>query len=201
MYGPLAGFLCERCGCRVTVLLGGVTCAVGLLASSFCSRISYLYVTYGVVWGLGTCLCYCASLVMVSRYFTRRLALANGLVALGSAVGALVLSPTFEYLIETFGIKATFRIFSALQIFIILCGLVYRPYQDRNNIQERTRKFCHCSLFQNKAYVIWVLCITIFVLAYLLPYIHLVSDHKLYGTCISIGNHMSVSAINGLHHK
>ena len=129
------------------------------------------------IWGLGTCFCHCSSLIIVSRYFTRRLALANGLVALGSAVGALVLSPTFEYLIETFGIKATFKILSALQIVVILCGLVYRPYQDRNNIQERKRKFCHCSLFQNKAYVIWMISVAIYMLAYLLPYIHLVSYH------------------------
>ncbi|KAK3728501.1 hypothetical protein QZH41_002364 [Actinostola sp. cb2023] len=44
---PVSAKLCNRFGCRVVIVCSGLTCALGLLASSFAPNIYVLYFTYG----------------------------------------------------------------------------------------------------------------------------------------------------------
>lgn len=45
-----------------------------------------MYLTYGILFGLGSSFIYSGSLVILGHYFKRRMALVNGLVTTGSAV-------------------------------------------------------------------------------------------------------------------
>ncbi|KAI4807525.1 hypothetical protein KUCAC02_027328 [Chaenocephalus aceratus] len=53
--GPFCSVLVERLGCRATVMLGGVLSGLGMAASSFTQSIEQLYITAGVITGLGFC--------------------------------------------------------------------------------------------------------------------------------------------------
>ena len=155
-------------------------CAVGLLLSSFCTSPYPLYVTYGVIWGLGTCLSYCSSLVIVSRYFRKRLSLANGIVNLGSAIGGLVLSIIIQTLLENTGVKGTFMVLSGIQVIVVLSGFVYRPKLcrlDSGNAKDpaKSRALYDWSVFRDKGFCIWVLSLVVFMPAYMAPFNHLVS--------------------------
>ena len=104
-FGPIASALCERIGCRLTVLTGAVLSVSGLLLSSFITRndVPKMYATYGVMWGIGSSMCYVSSMVVLGQYFDKRMALANGLGTSGSGFGTLIMAPVIQKLLSTLG--------------------------------------------------------------------------------------------------
>ena len=82
-FGIVAAILGNRFGSANIIILGGVICAVGLFSSSFVGSIYPLYITYGLCFGFGQCLCFCSSLFVLPTFFQARLGLANGIVFVG----------------------------------------------------------------------------------------------------------------------
>ena len=76
----IPAILGNRFGFANVIMLGGVICAVGMFTSSFAPNIYVLYLTYGLVWGFGSCLCNCAALFVLPHFFSARIGLANGIV-------------------------------------------------------------------------------------------------------------------------
>ena len=104
-FGPIASALCERIGCRLTALAGAILAVSGLLLSSFITSkdVPKMYATYGVMWGVGSSLCYVPSMVILGQYFNKRMALANGLGTSGSCFGTLIMAPVIQILLSTLG--------------------------------------------------------------------------------------------------
>ncbi|KAA8583556.1 hypothetical protein FQN60_014764 [Etheostoma spectabile] len=97
---PLGGFLGNRLSCRATVILGGLLSTSGLILSSFASSLEYLYISLGILPGLGFALSYTPAIAMVGRYFSERKALAYGIAMSGSGIGTFILAPAVQLLIE-----------------------------------------------------------------------------------------------------
>lgn len=85
LFGPITSGLSERYGCKVVAFLGGLLCFLGLLLTSFVSDLSKLYMTYGVLWGIGSSFCYFPTLTAPGEYFCQRLSLVNGIVTAGKS--------------------------------------------------------------------------------------------------------------------
>ena len=83
LFGPITSGLSERFGCRVVAFLGGFLCSMGMLLTSFVTDLPKLYVTYGVLWGIGSSFCYFPTLTAPGEYFCHRLSLVNGFVTAG----------------------------------------------------------------------------------------------------------------------
>lgn len=178
--GPLATSLCERFGCRIVAICGGLICIAGLLLSSLVTNLVLLYFTYGLMFGSGTSLCYFPTIIVLSKYFKRRIAVVNGLVTAGSGVGTLVIGPVVQVLFLRFGVPNTFRIVAGIFSLVILCGATFRPvpakysqYNGRTEGREAKGLF-DCSVFNNKGYVIWIASLATFQLGYFVPFVHLV---------------------------
>ena len=174
LFAGVGTSLAERFGSRLVVIIGSFVSAAGLLASSFATTIAPLYATYGVVWGLGASLGFFPSLVILTKYFKRRLALVSGIALAGAASGTLVYGP-IEKLSPKFGISTTFRILAGLQSFMLLSALTFSPVSSvtRRNQQPRNREF-DLSFFRSKAYIMWVVAQCIFMVVFLVPFVHLV---------------------------
>ena len=180
-FGIVAAILGNRFGFANIIILGGVICAVGLLSSSFVGSIYPLYVTYGLFFGFGQSLCFCSSLFVLSTFFQARLGLANGIVFVGGPVGSLILSTVMQQLVNDFGFATTFQILAGLQAVPVLCGIVTKfiPSPDEvgqldlNN--ERQTTGFDWSLFKKTDNVTLVAALCLFMLAYAVPFVHLVS--------------------------
>jgi MFS transporter, MCT family, solute carrier family 16 (monocarboxylic acid transporters), member 3 len=99
---------------RYTALLGITLLGLGALLSGFTtSNVAGLFQTFGVILGVGDCLCFTVANVMPAQYFSRRLGLANGLVKASGGIGATLLSIALNSLIEKVGIEWTFRVLGA----------------------------------------------------------------------------------------
>ena len=82
--GPIASSLTNRFGCRVVTIIGALIAAVGLASSAAATSIISLYITVGLLTGLGFGLIYLPAIVSVSMYFEKRRAFATGIAVCGS---------------------------------------------------------------------------------------------------------------------
>ena len=106
---PLAGYFCDRFGCRVTTFLGGVLCMTGLVTASFVESLTQMYFTHSLVFGLGTCFIYNACFLVAAKYFKEKLSVTTGIVAVGSSLGVIYTGPLLQVLLDAFEWRGTFR--------------------------------------------------------------------------------------------
>ncbi|XP_076615605.1 monocarboxylate transporter 6 [Chaetodon auriga] len=127
--GPFCSVLVERLGCRATVMLGGVLSGLGMAASSFTQSISQLYLTAGVITGLGFCFSFQPAVTILGHYFVRRRAFANAMSSTGTALGLCTLPVLGNYLHSELGWRGSFLVLGAILFNCCVCGAVMRPLQ------------------------------------------------------------------------
>lgn len=125
--GPFCSVLVERFGCRATVMLGGVLSGLGMTASSFTQSITQLYVTAGVITGLGFCFSFQPAVTILGHYFVRRRAFANAMSSTGTALGLCTLPFLGNYLHTELGWRGSFLVLGAVLLNCCVCGAVMRP--------------------------------------------------------------------------
>ncbi|KAF9932890.1 hypothetical protein FBU30_007049 [Linnemannia zychae] len=118
--GFVAGIAADRFGFRVTALTGSVLMTIALVLASFSTQIWHLYLTQGVLFGIGASLAYYPAIAAPSHYFSRKRGLATGIAVSGVGAGGLVLAPLTNALIDHFDIWWSLRILSV--ICIVICG-------------------------------------------------------------------------------
>lgn len=185
-FGPITSALCDRFGCRVVSFAGALLSILGLLLTSFIQEVHKMYLTYGLVWGVGSSFSFVSSIVVLGEYFDTRLALANGIATSGSGVGSLVAGPVINYLLQSVGWKNSMRILSGFANVLWIAAVLFRPRAircDDAETKEHTKLF-DTSIWRNKAYVLWVTTVALFQFGYLIPFVHLVSHvHSLGQLC------------------
>ena len=100
--GVLAGYLSDRFGTRVVVLLGGVLLGLGLVLSSRVTEMWQLYATFGFLVGGGVSAFYVPLTVLAIKWFDDRRGLAAAIVSSGNGFGIMALSPLSRWLINEF---------------------------------------------------------------------------------------------------
>ncbi|TDG97632.1 hypothetical protein EPR50_G00209860 [Perca flavescens] len=133
---PLGSLVGNRWSCRVAVMLGGLLSSAGLLLSSFSSSLETLYLTMGVLTGLGFALCYTPAISMVGCYFGRGQALAYGVAMSGSGIGTFVLAPAVQLLIERYSWRGALLVLSGVVANLCVCGALLRPITARQVEEE-----------------------------------------------------------------
>ena len=178
-FGMVSALLGNRLGFADVIVLGGLACAVGMFSSSFATNIYLLYLTYGLVWGFGSCLCYCSVLFLLPQFFRARLGLANGIVFFGAPVGTLVHSAVMQKLFNYLGLAKTFRVLAGVQLVLVLSGFITRSILslgfDKIEFKSIKKTSFDLSIFKNKGFMVFVVSLCVFMPGYLVPYVHLVS--------------------------
>ncbi|XP_052216344.1 monocarboxylate transporter 12-like isoform X2 [Dreissena polymorpha] len=125
--GPLTSAFVNRFGCRAVAFVGTLVATSGFLISAFASSVLWLYVSFGLIAGLGFGLLNMPPYVMIARYFDRRLSLAIGLGSMGSGLGTLIFNPMSKMLIDEFSWRGTLVIQAGMILHGLACSLVLRP--------------------------------------------------------------------------
>ena len=195
---PVASILVDRFGIRLTACVGAILATLGMVASSFVSNLEVLYLTYGLLLGVGSSLIYNPSLVILGHYFKKHLGVVNGLVSFGSAVFTIVLPFMLKELLEVVGLRNTMRVLAGLIAVLIPMSLTWKPlfenrhteldhYLSTDSVRHKmtgccafASKFLNVSIWKNKGYRIWALSLPVAFLGYFVPFVHLVSMHIYY---------------------
>ncbi|KAJ8406837.1 hypothetical protein AAFF_G00297530 [Aldrovandia affinis] len=133
---PLGSFIGMRLSCRIAVILGGFLASAGLVLSSFATSLEYLYLTLGVLTGVGFALCYTPAIAMVGTYFCERKALAYGIAMSGSGIGTFVLAPVVQLLIDHYSWRGALLILGGFVSNLCVCGALLRPLKKGENSEN-----------------------------------------------------------------
>ncbi|KAL0964561.1 hypothetical protein UPYG_G00325650 [Umbra pygmaea] len=127
LFAPLGSFIGNRLSTQATLFIGGVLSSTGLILSSFATSLEYLYLTLGVLTGLGFALSYTPAVAMVGSYFNERKALAYGIAMSGSGIGTFILAPAVQLLIEHYSWRGALLILGGFVSNLCVCGALMRP--------------------------------------------------------------------------
>ncbi|CAH1785203.1 unnamed protein product [Owenia fusiformis] len=129
LVGPISSMLTNKFGCRPTVILGGVISAIGLGTSAFATNIYHLYITFGIVTGVGFGIAYLPGIVIVSQYFEKKRTLAIGVAASGIGFGSFIYPPMIDALNNQYGWRGALLMLSGITLNICVAGAFMRPFK------------------------------------------------------------------------
>src|SRR5204862_5240973 len=121
------GLWLNRKGPRIVALTGGALYGVGVFLASFSQSLSWLYLTYGVIGGIGLGFGYIVPVAVLVKWFPDRRGLITGVAVGGFGAGALVSAPVATRLIESVGVLRTFAYLGvAFLVVTVLAGSFMR---------------------------------------------------------------------------
>ncbi len=126
------GYLNNRYGPRVVATAGGILYGLGVLLATFAApNIFLLYLTFGIVGGIGVGLGYIVALAMLIKWFPDRRGFITGLAVAGFGGGALITSPIAAALIKSVGVSSTFLYLGiAYLVVIVIVAQFFRTAPD-----------------------------------------------------------------------
>ncbi|KAH7059735.1 major facilitator superfamily domain-containing protein [Linnemannia elongata] len=155
--GFLAGIVADRFGFRLTAMTGSVIMTVALILASFSTQVWHLYLTQGVLFGIGASLTYYPAIAAPSHYFSRKRGLATGIAVSGVGAGGLILAPLTDSLIGHFDIYWTLRILAF--ICFVICGgaslLISESkehYASKESIEDDMDEKLEASITEDKSF-------------------------------------------------
>ncbi|XP_017323533.1 monocarboxylate transporter 5 isoform X1 [Ictalurus punctatus] len=126
--GPLASVACAKLGNRVTSIMGALLVTAGFLISIFANSLIYLYISMGLVVGLGFALLYQASSVVTATYFRKRLATAYSIGRSGMGL-TFALAPFTQLLLDQYAWQGALLILGGLMLNLVASAMLLRPIQ------------------------------------------------------------------------
>lgn len=106
------------------MLIGVCLQTAGFITALFAARIWHLYLTQGILVGLGVVFTYISSIAILSQWFDRRGSVANGISAAGSGIGGLLFSFLVRAAISNISLAWPLRITGLVSGFMNILGTV-----------------------------------------------------------------------------
>ncbi|XP_060593164.1 monocarboxylate transporter 12-like isoform X2 [Ruditapes philippinarum] len=123
---PVSNLLSKIYSFRKICFIGGVLLGIGYFMSGFVPQMELLYLTLGIVGGVGYGLVFAPTSTIISYYFDNHRALANGIMVSGSGVGALTHPFIYRFLVDMFGLPGTMWILGAFLANVCAAACLFR---------------------------------------------------------------------------
>ncbi|KAJ3627493.1 hypothetical protein MTP99_014867 [Tenebrio molitor] len=174
LVSAVAGVLTDFIGLRRTTFLGGLIASSGMFLSSFCvdNKIA-LYITFGVMYGLGGALAYTPSLAVLGHYFNKYLGVVNGIVTAGSSVFTIAMPYVIAASLKRFKIEWTLRILALIASLIMVFAFLFKPVRTTKSKKDMKLTDAFLSVCKNKKYLVWAIVIAGSLFGYFVPYVYM----------------------------
>lgn len=123
--GPLVATACDLCGEKTASVLGALLMSGGYLISSWATSIPFLCVTMGVLPGLGSAFLYQGAMVVMSKYFRKRLAFSTAIARSGMGL-TFLLAPFTKVLIDLYDWSGALMLFGAIILNLVPSSMLLR---------------------------------------------------------------------------
>ncbi|ESP00280.1 hypothetical protein LOTGIDRAFT_205225 [Lottia gigantea] len=128
-------FVTSYWGCRVSVMLGGLIAAAGLSLGMVVTELYQVYLTYGVLTGIGFGLACSPSIVAVEKSFSRGRVSALSVVVGGVGAGIITFPVIIRYLLEEFAWRGTLLILAGIVLNLCVCGALMKPSPEDKEVR------------------------------------------------------------------
>jgi len=125
--GPIASYLTNRLGWRLTTVIGSVLASAGLCLSAVAPNVYFLYFTAGGLLGLGLGVIYLPRMDCITQYFDKRRPFVSGVAICGSGIGTFIFAPLTEAMLATFAWQHCLLILGGICIINCFFGLLFKP--------------------------------------------------------------------------
>jgi MFS family permease len=187
---PLIQILVSIYGVHYVLIIGTILIAFGLEMAGFSSQIWHLYLTQGIVFGIGSACIYVCIMSCSPQWFSKRRGLALGIIASGSGIGGLIIPFVMTPINQSLGPAWTYRI---LGFICLVCNAVAcLTVKAKTPIDARNRKklsqIINFSVLKNTNFVIFLIASNIGLFGYFIPYFFLPSYATFLGLSDSQGS-------------
>lgn len=170
--------LLPRLGYRLICCLGSLLFGVGLVASSFANSIITLFITYGIIFGIGCGFVHFSGVLVIPKFFKFKRGIAYGIALSGHGIGAWPIGYLMEFLVTNFGFRKTLLLSAILALPLFVGGLTFGSKSAKKRccmknsckIEERTKQ----SVWKNKALLANSIALWMYGFGYYIPSVHLV---------------------------
>ena len=155
--GLLGANISKRLGHRIALILSAVLSAAGFIITAVLQgqSVAMLYITYGVLAGIGIGISYNVVIGTVSAWFPDKKGLCSGCLMMGFGASALILGNAANALFKsTLGWRTTYVILGIAICIIIFAAalLLQKPAPDMVLPQPKTTKAASAENFERKDY-------------------------------------------------
>ncbi|MDP8949227.1 MAG: OFA family MFS transporter [Actinomycetota bacterium] len=120
------GLWMGRSGPRIVALASGVLYGGGIFLASFAEpSLWILYLTYGLMAGIGIGLGYIVPIATLVKWFPDRRGFITGVAVAGFGAGALLTAPIAKQLIQGIGLFSTFLVLGILYFVMVVGGALF----------------------------------------------------------------------------
>lgn len=128
----LGGFLADRGLAKWTITIGGIMFGLGFLLTGYVTSTAMLYVTYGLLSGLGQGLAYSGCLSNTIKLFPDKKGLASGIITAGMGGAAIIAAPIANALIQNQDVFYAFRILGIIYTIVVLLASFFIKAAPKN---------------------------------------------------------------------
>ena len=129
---PLVTVLAPKYGIRPPMFLGVCVLSAGFIAASFATKTWHLYITQGVMVGIGVGFIYIPSIAILPQWFQKRRSLVNGITGAGSGIGGIIFALSTAAMIDRLSLQWSLRITGIVTF--VMNAVATALVKDRNKI-------------------------------------------------------------------
>jgi OFA family oxalate/formate antiporter-like MFS transporter len=119
----VAGRIQDRVGPFYCSLAGGILVSLGFFLCAYTTSLTYLFICFGVIGGLGNGFGYATPIPVMAKWFPDKRGLAVGLAVGGYGAGSAIFGPLSQMiLIPAYGLATTFQILGAIFLVMTMIG-------------------------------------------------------------------------------
>jgi OFA family oxalate/formate antiporter-like MFS transporter len=129
----VGGLWLNRQGPRIVAVTGGVLYGLGVFLASFSAhKLWWLYLSYGLIGGIGLGFAYIVPVAVLVKWFPDRRGLITGIAVGGFGAGALITAPLATHLIHSVGVLNTFAYLGIAYLVVTVSGglFMHNPPAD-----------------------------------------------------------------------
>ena len=181
---PLGSYFNARFSYRFTAILGSILGIIGFFLALLSSKLWMMYLTYGVLSGIGHAMIFNCSYLIILQYFVKWRSVAVGIVASAPAIGMFAMTQITQRILAKFGWQGALVGFGLLHVVAALCATVFVPLEnkkEKSNIENTVGEIKYqqetndVPLYRNHSFLIMVSSFVVVTFAYYVPTMHIVS--------------------------
>ncbi|KAI7852490.1 major facilitator superfamily domain-containing protein [Circinella umbellata] len=200
--GPVARLLSAITSLRNIMLLAVVLCTVGLEAASWATEIWHLYLTRGVLFGMGASFAFYVALSIIPQWFSKRRGIALAISSTGTCIGAFSLPFIMNIMNSYFGSTWSYRVqgFIVLILGLTACLFVRErksENKEQNESKVELKEIFDFKIMKDPSFVLWCIADIFMEAAYYVPYFYLPSHATYLGLSSSQGSAL-ISIVSGM---